>query len=854
MLDGRGGDLAGSSARVRVPAAMPAVHDRAAGGDPAPRASGQIYRCEDVEIDPSLGCLKRGGLEQHLRQQSFHLLLYMIERRQRLISKEELIENFWQDAAVTDNAVVQCIKEIRTALGDDPHEPRFIRTIYKIGYRFIANVVEEPIAAEAARPALEIVGADPSFAVNAAAVEPIHAGTIPAEARTRTPAEAAINAPYPNLKPWLRLKPWLDTTKPWTRWIVLGIAATGGIGLAWTMLRHSTAPRVEVTLPQVPGRKALAVMYFENQSAKPNLNWLSEGLADMFITDLARLDKLTVLSREQLHLLLERNGHKPQNGIQLDVALDIARKSHADALLLGSFLTLGEKILVNTRLFDTSSGQLLAADQFEVDQPADILARIDLLSPKLAAHLGAAPLDTHHQTGLAEAMTNNLEAYRYYSLGVSKAQAFQNSQAIALLSKAIQLDPKFALAYARIGYAYSVTDFVPEKGRPFLAKAIQLSDHLSPKDRLLVTAWYAIARQDYPAAIKTMQQIVDQFPLETEAYTRLARLLYGEERPQEAIAVVQRGLAVDPDFGDLYNVLGICYLGLQRYDEAIAAHQRYVQLAPSEPNAHDSLGMSFQHAGRYENAAAEYNGALLLDPEFEPAIIHLGDIYFQQGCYRDALRQYRRYIQVTGSDTARAVGYGSIAQLYWRRKEFGKAEEAAENETSFEKGAVWNSLLLAIDQGQPARAARLKQSFDQILRSGPYPTRGTRNELRSYDYYLGTLELREKHIDQATQHFREALRHLPPSSGMDLYEDCLANAYLGSAHLDQAIDEYQRILRLNPNYPLAQYHLAQAYQRKGKLADARIAYERFLQIWKNADSDIPEVMDAKQQLTILKGT
>ena len=835
MLVDRGGELAGPSARGRIQAAMPAVHDRAADGEPAARDCAQIYRCEDVEIDPSLGCLKRGGIEQHLRQQSFHLLLYMIERRQRLISKEELIENFWQGAAVTDNAVVQCIKEIRTVLGDDPHEPRFIRTIYKFGYRFIANVVEEPAAGEVSRPNLEIDGAGVlSFDGSGAATE-----ARAAEAETKAPGEGAISSPPVSLKPWGRR-------------IVLGLAATGGIALAWTVLHHSAAPRMEVTLPEVPGRKALAVMYFENQSAKPNLNWLSEGLADMFITDLARFDKLTVLSREQLHLLLERSGHERQNGIRLDDALDIARKSHAEALLLGSFLTLGEKIVVNTRLFQTASGQLLAADQFEVDQPADILARIDLLSPKVAARLGAAPLDKHHQTGLAEAMTNNLEAYQYYSLGVSKAQAFQNSQAIALLGKAVQLDPKFALAYARIGYAYSVTDFVPERGRPYLAKAIQLSDHLAPKDRLFVTAWYAIARQDYAAAIRTMQQIVDQFPLETEAYTRLARLLIGEERPQEAMAVVRRGIQVDPEFGDLYNVLGICYLGLGRYDEAIAAHQRYVQLAPSEPNAHDSLGMSLQHAGRYESAVAEYNGALLFDPEFEPAIIHLGDVFFQQGRYREAIRQYQRYIQVTGSDTARAVGYGSIAQVYWRLKDFGKAEQAAQNETKFEKGAVWNSLLLALDQGQLARAARLKESFDQILRSGPYPTRGSRNELRSYDYYLGTLELREKHMDQATQHFREALRHLPPSSGMDLYEDCLGNAYLGAAHVEEAIGEYQRILRLNQNYPLAEYHLAQAYQRKGQVAESRAAYERFLQIWKTADADIPEVQDAKREFAILK--
>ncbi len=461
--------------------------------------------------------------------------------------------------------------------------------------------------------------------------------------------------------------------------------------------------------------------------------------------------------------------------------------------------------------------------------------------------------DQATQAGLAEAMTNNVEAYRYYSLGVSKAQAFQNAQATALLRKAVQLDPHFAMAYARIGYAYSVTDFVPEKGRPFLAKAIQLSDRLTPKDRLFVTAWDAIARQDYTGAIQTMQQIVDQFPLETEAYARLARLLYGEERPQETLAVLRRGLAIDPEFGDLYNVLGICYLGLGRYDEAVAAHQRYVQLAPSVPNAHDSLGMSLEQSGKYESAAAEYNSALSLDPEFEPAIIHLGDVYFQQGRYRDAIRQYERYIQVTGSDTARAVAYSSLAQVFLRLRDFGRANRAAQNETLCAKGAVWSQLLLALEQGETTRAAKLKIRFLKDFQDIPNPGRGSRDERRSYEYYLGSLALHEKQPTQAIAHFQAALRHLPPTSGQDLYEDSLANAYLELGRQDEAIPEYQRVLHLNPNYPLAQYHLAQSYQRNGQAGPARAAYQRFLQIWKSADADIPEVVDAKNQLQTLTG-
>ena len=768
----------------------------------ASKAPHGVYRCEGVEIDGSLGCVKRADQEQYLRPQCFHVLVYILERRDRIVGKEELIENFWHDTAVTDNAVVQCIAEIRRALGDDPRDPRFIKTIPKVGYRFVAAVTEELTVDEA-------------------------------------PHETAVAPAAPDI----------TATSPWLKRGLVSLAAMGLLGLAaWPLVRHVADGRAPLTLQQGPGKRTLAVMYFDNQSARPELNWLSEGLADMFITDMAHFDRLSVLSRQQLHLLLDRMGRQHANEIRLDEAVEIARKSHAGEVLLGSFMTLGDKILINTRLFDASNAQLLAADQFVVDQPADIVTQVDLLAPKLAARLGVAPTEANKKAGLADVMTKNIEAYRYYSLGVSKAQAFQNAEAMALLRKAVQLDPEFAMAYARIGYAYSVTDFLPEKGRPFLKKAIQLSSHLTAKDRLSVLAWDAIARQEYAEAIRILQQIVDQYPLEVEAYTRLARLLLSEERPEETVAVVRRGLAVDPDYGDLYNVLGICFLGLGRYDEAIAAHQRYVQLAPNLPNAHDSLGMSFQQSGAYERAMAEYNAALALDPEFEPAIIHLGDVYYQQGRYRDAVGQYQRYVKVTGSDTAKAIGYGSIAKVYSSEHDYSRAEQAARNELKYEKGAVWNSLLIALERGETANAAAFKES---LVRNVPYPGRGSRSELRSYDYYLGVLSLREKQPEAAIAHFKQVLHHLPPTSGIDLYDDCLANAYLELSRLDEAIAEYQGILGRNPNYPLAQYHLAQAYERKGDTQEARAAYERFLQNWRYADAGIPEVVKAKRELLTL---
>lgn len=102
----------------------------------------RIYRLDGIEIDTAQACLKRDGNEQHLRQQAFQVLIYLLENPQRLITKNELIEAIWQDTAVTDNALEQCLAEIRKVLGDDSRNPRFIKTVPRAGYRFIGPLEE----------------------------------------------------------------------------------------------------------------------------------------------------------------------------------------------------------------------------------------------------------------------------------------------------------------------------------------------------------------------------------------------------------------------------------------------------------------------------------------------------------------------------------------------------------------------------------------------------------------------------------------------------------------------------------------------------------------------------------------
>jgi tetratricopeptide (TPR) repeat protein/DNA-binding winged helix-turn-helix (wHTH) protein len=764
-----------------------------------------IYRVDDIEIDPSSVCLKRAGKEVHLRQKTFQVLNYLVEHRDRLVTKEELISAIWPDTAVTDNTLDQSLAEIRRALGDDSRSPRFIKTVPRAGYRFI-GLVEE----------------------------------------IQTSDKTAVLSDEPHeveSKPVARARS--SFKRPW----VIGGAVIIALGLVvgtvvFVRQRNASTRLTGTTLPQDPSRQSVAVMFFENRSGNEDLDWLREGLADMVITGLSRSKKVTVLSRQQLSVLLERSGQRNIDRIELEKALEVARHSQAKFVVLGSFARLGQEIRIDVHLHNGADGQLLTAERLIVNDPAQILNQVDLLSLKLATYLGAS--NAEPKVELSNVMTKSLEAYRYYSLGVEKEQAVQNPEAIALLEKAIALDPEFAMAYARIGYTYVMGWGRSEEGKPYLEKAFKLTDRLSEKDRLNIAAWYAVANQDYSAAIKAYQEIVARYPLEVEGYRRLGGLLRGDNRLNEALEVLKQGLVIDSEAKDLYNGLGGTYSDLGRHDEAIAMFQRYVSLAPDEPNAHDSLGLGYQWAGRYEDAIREYERAISLKPDFYISVIHLANTFYQTGRYRLALQQFQRYLEIVPSIVERGRGYSGIAQIERARGRVDEAERAARLVLASAKTGFGSMLMVALEKGDLTAAQNLEEKLKQVQTKG----RGARGDLRELPYYQGLLELKRGHANEAIEKFKEVLRHRPPTWNIEAYEDCLAKAYLDLGRLDEALSEFDRILKLNPNYPLVHYHMAQIYERKKQMDQVRTQYEHFLRVWKDADSEIPEVLVAKKALSV----
>lgn len=792
-----------------------------------------IYRFENIEVNTLRGYLMRGDVEQHLRQKAFQVLVYLLEQRGRLVTKDELMSEVWNNVAVTDDALVQCIKEIRRVTGDDSHRPRFIKTVPKAGYRFIGQI-EEHFTTTSVISTEEITSVEIEYDEEDFYDEEQFRHT--ADARALLSVDKFVS-----LSPRRRVPAF--PRHFFAAALILIVSAAIFLPLYFSLSKQSS---LAVSLSDKPGKRGIAVMFFENQSRTAEFEWMREGLADMLITNFSRSEKLSVLSRQQLHILLERNGLKTGDDINPEKALEIAQKSHAEFVVVGSFARWGDKLRLDVKIHNVETGQMETAESLTVEKPEQILSEIDLLCLKLIKNLNIS--EPQRPQRLADVMTDNLEAYRYYSTAVEKAQSFHNKEAIELLEKAVALDPEFAMAHARIGHTYAITWGWTEKAKPQLEKAFALSNRLTEKDRLYITAWYAIANLDYPSAIQSFQDIVSKYPAEVEAYLRLGYLLRGEEKYDEAIKVLRQGLAIDQESSAIYNALGLIYSLLGRHDEAIVMHERYVELAPNESNAHDSLAMSYQWAGRYENAIAEYHRALELDADFEIAYAHLGTAYFQTGRYRTAIEWYKKYISIAPSRMESARGYSYISHVYQKQKNAAAAIQAAKQAIKEDEFNVREMFLIASERGDRVTAGKLEK---QLFSALGFTNRGSRLSPRFAFYNHGYIAMKNGRTDEALENFREALRHSPPTWDIDPAEDCLAKAYLETGRIDEAVAEYERILRLNPNYPLARFHLAQAYEQKGLNDKAREAYRDFLETWKNADTDIPEIISAQKSISEL---
>jgi DNA-binding winged helix-turn-helix (wHTH) protein len=398
-----------------------------------------------------------------LSGQPFEILAILLERTGDVVTRKELQERLWPADTFVDfeHGMNNAIKKLRTALGDAAHHPLYVETPARVGYRFIAPAerVQYPRRGEAT--------GGPG-------------ATSAAESADRSSAEGAEKTVPPSER---------TATEPRHAWPVrrlgLGVAIAATLllaGLAGFEVYRSRVPRLAFGEPGT-----VVVADFVNTTGDPIFDvTLRKGVE----VDLSQSPFLDVLPRPQIWKSLEMMGRSPDEKLTDKTGLEVCQRANAQALLAGSIVGLGQHFVITIDALNCRSGDSIALEQVQAESKEAVLRSLGEATTRLRAKLGES-LGSLQQFGtrLEQATTGSLDALKVFSLGDDQRARGKNAEAIPFYQHAIDLDPSFVLAYARIGAVYyNIYEFA--RAKEYCSKAFEMRPRVSKRERLYLSARY----------------------------------------------------------------------------------------------------------------------------------------------------------------------------------------------------------------------------------------------------------------------------------------------------------------------------------------------------------------------------
>jgi DNA-binding winged helix-turn-helix (wHTH) protein/TolB-like protein len=379
----------------------------------------QTYSFSEFTLDLKRGCLLRGNEEIKLRPKSFDTLRHLVENSGRLISKDELMGAVWPDTSVTDDSLVQCLIDIRRALGEDGQ--RLIKTIPRRGYLFDSEVRQNDLRPQVYDHEIDEIRVT-------IAEQPV----VTSSRRGRAVQLAAI---------------------------VVSLSVLAAV--IWLLRRERTQSSIPI--------KTLAVLPFRSQTSAAQDDYLGLGIANEIITKVSQGGALTVRPTSAV-----RKYTNTEVG-----ALQAARELQVDAVLDGTYLRVGDRLRVTVNLLRVTDGSSLWAEKF--DQPfTDVFTIQDQVSQQVAQRVWPK-LSTTQQERINKHSTANALALSYYAKGMyhlynirpDKRTRSDSTLAVDLFKKAIELDSEYALAHAQLGNTYARIAVFQEDSPELIERAKQ---------------------------------------------------------------------------------------------------------------------------------------------------------------------------------------------------------------------------------------------------------------------------------------------------------------------------------------------------------------------------------------------
>jgi len=467
------------------------------------------------EADLRAAELRKHGVRIKLQEQPFQILALLLKRPSELVTREELRQELW--AAHTfvdfDRGLNKAMTKLRSALGDSAESPRYIETLHRRGYRFLAPVTEHY---------------EDSHQFSAAYAE--EGGTHHRETQHRGD-RGPVHLPHET-----RHRGWLAHHK--NAAVSAGVLAILAAGLLYLRIYHPVV--FGGTSGEFGPRRSVAVLGFHNLSGNPQDAWLSTALSDWLMTELSAGDQLRTIPAESVARMRIELPLPDVDTLSRDSLARIRKNLGTDYVVAGSYAMLGTdsggQLRLDLRLQDARTGETVVAVS-ESGTESRLFGLVADAGEELRSKLGAGAITTEQAAEVATALPSKSEAAHLYWEGLAQLHVFNALAARDLLLKAVATEPAYALSHSALATAWVQLGY-DANANAEAKKAFDLSGNLSRAERLLVEARYREASRDWEKSIEIYRALFEFFPDNLDYGLALSGDQVNAGRGREALATV----------------------------------------------------------------------------------------------------------------------------------------------------------------------------------------------------------------------------------------------------------------------------------------------------------------------------
>jgi serine/threonine protein kinase/tetratricopeptide (TPR) repeat protein len=619
-----------------------------------------------------------------------------------------------------------------------------------------------------------------------------------------------------------------------------------GTGSAFYLYTRNSKPLTD--------RDTVLLTDFVNATGEPVFDGtLKQALA----VNLGQTPFLNLFPEERVRETLRFMGRSPDDRITRDVGREICERQGIKAMLTGSIASLGSHYVITLEAMNPRSGDPIAREQIEAESKEKVLSALGTAASNLRQKLGESLSSIQkYDVSIEQATTFSLEALKAFTMGNEERARGRERESLAFYKRATEIDPNFAMAYARIGVYYGNQEQF-EAAREYTQKAYDLRDRVSERERLYITEkYYTYITGDVEKTIETLQT--------------WARLYPNDFIP--------------------HNNLSLNYKLLGRYEESLKEALEAVRLSPNNLSARDNLISSFIGLGRFDEAEQADREAQKINSDSLGA--HHNNFFFaflrrdQAGMDREVQWAKGRpeEAEVTAALSATALYFGKLKQaeeLEKRALELLKTQNRPENASNVLNNNAGQMVLVGkCEQAKSQIKAALNLVRGQMTLANAamiYAACGDQsqaqsllNEVRAaYPNNTAVVSMVtpvvNAEIEKSRGNIAQAIQLLEPVRGYELgvfmgiavnYER--GNLYLQQRMGNEAAREFKTIIdhpgidSFSPAHVLAHLGLGRAAALTGDTAGARKAYQDFFALWKDADPDLPVLAQARKEYEQLK--